>query len=92
MTPYKLRAVIRIEQDGTPALFYIDDVSGALVCFTFTEGHTTADMSYFSDKTLGLNRHAEWMYYADKIQAIRDKFAAYYAPEVELDFKLTLGV
>lgn len=84
----KIRAVIRIEKDGTPALFYFDEHKD-LVCFTFEEGHNIASYGYYTDNTVGLNRHDDWCYYPEKIQSIKDKFQNHY-DGVTLDFKLTL--
>lgn len=84
----KLRVVIRIEQDGTPALFYFDE-HGQVVCFTFDEGHSVAAYSYYRDSTTGINRHPEWRGDANKINALKQRFIKQYNMTT-LDFKLTL--
>lgn len=85
----KLRCVIRIEKDGTPALFYYDERKD-LVCFTFNEGHSTACHEYYTRDTVGLNRHPDYCYYPEKIAELRKKFQDHYE-DIVLDFKLTLS-
>lgn len=50
----KLKATIRINHDTKqPELFYYD-ARGQLVCFSFEDGHTLADVSYMYYRTTPL--------------------------------------